>query len=247
MSLQSVLEQIGLSKKETATYLAVLELGQASALRIAHKAGIKRPTTYVTLASLQGKKLVHAIPKGSTTLFEATDPERILNTLNEQTMAFRQILPELRSILNAVPNKPKVRFYEGKKNINALYLDEIFHTKEIIGITSMATLRTIFSHEEILAFIRAMASHGTRMRELLDGSSEAHLYAQEKERVTGHRDAKILPPAMHFPIDLLIYNNRVALISFKNLIAVVIEDGTIAHAQTLLLEFLWNSLPDFAS
>lgn len=247
MALENVLEQIGLSKKEAATYLAVLELGQASALRVAHKAGIKRPTTYVTLASLQEKKLVHAIPKGSTTLFEATDPERILNSLNEQTMAFRQILPELRSILNAVPNKPKVRFYEGKKNINTLYLDEIFKAKEIIATTSMSTLRTVFSHEEMLAFIHSMARYGTRMRELLEESSETRAYTQEKERITGHRDAKILPTRMQFPIDLLVYNNRVAMISFKNLIAVVIEDGTVAQAQKLLLEFLWNSLPDFAS
>ncbi len=246
MALENVLEQIGLSKKETATYLAVLELGQASALRIAHKAGIKRPTTYVILASLQEKKLVQAIPKGSTTLFEATDPERILNSLNEQTMAFRQILPELRSILNAVPNKPKVRFYEGKKNINALYLDEIFHAKEIIGTTSMATLRRVFSHEETSAFLETMARHGTRLRELLDASHETQSYIAEKERITGHCEAKILPATMRFPIDLLVYNNRVALISFKNLIAVVIEDGTIAEAVKLLLEFLWNPLPDSA-
>jgi sugar-specific transcriptional regulator TrmB len=51
----SLLTQLGLSDKESALYLALLELGQADVADTAKKAGVKRSTAYVLLESRWGK------------------------------------------------------------------------------------------------------------------------------------------------------------------------------------------------
>ena len=76
MSTATIFKEVGLTDKEAAVYLALLELGVASVLRIASKAGVKRPTAYITLAALREKGFVEVIPKGTTTLYQAVDPEK---------------------------------------------------------------------------------------------------------------------------------------------------------------------------
>ena len=240
MSLEIILKEVGLTDKEAAVYLALLELGTASVLRIASKAGVKRPTAYITLAVLQEKGFVEMIPKGVTTLYQAADTEKIYERFSEKLKTFSAALPELRSIANAAPAKPRVRFYEGKKNILGLYEHEIFRAKEIMAVVDMAELRKVFSREELNGMLHLLKANGGTIRELLEDSPEAREYLKEKIRlVLGEH--RFLPVQISFAIDLLVYGDTVAMISPKNLIAVVIEDGAISSAQRQFLEFLWNT------
>lgn len=241
MALENILEQIGLTVKEAAVYLAVLEIGRASVLRIAHKAGVKRPTAYVTLHRLHAKGFVDAVPKGSTTLYQAIDPEKILNLFDEKLSAFKNVLPELRSLINAAPNKPRVRFYEGKKSILALYENEIFRAKEIIGAVSIKDVLKMLTVKEEIGFLHLMKANGGAIREFIEDSPEAREYLKEKNRLA-LGETKFLPADMRFNVDVLVYENTVAMIAPKNMIAVLIEDSAIASAHRQFLEFLWRNV-----
>lgn len=241
MALEIILGQIGLTAKEAAVYLALLELGQASVLRIAHKAGIKRPTAYVTLSGLHEKGFVDVIPKGSTTLYQAIDPEKILNRFDAKLSAFKNVLPELRSLFNTAPNKPRVRFYEGKKNILALYENEIFRAKEIIGAVSIKDILRVLTVEEEMGLLHLLKANGGMIRDFIEDSPEARDYLKEKNRLA-LGETKFLPPDMHFSLDILVYENIVAMISPRNMIAVLIEDIAIAAAHRQFLEFLWQNI-----
>lgn len=241
MAIQSILEQLGLHKKEIAVYLAALELGQASVMRIAKKAGIKRPTAYVTLSNLQEKGYVEIIPKGSSTYYQAVDPEKLLRQFNERVETFKNALPELRSIFNTAPNKPKVRFYEGKKSLTTLYEDEIFRAKDIIGTTSMREIYKIFSREGEMEFLYLMKANKVHLKEILEDSPEARDYAKEKQKLD-IGEIKFLRPGIEFNVDFMVYDDKLAMISLKNLIAVVIEDQAISGVQRQLFEMIWEIL-----
>jgi len=58
----------------------------------------------------------------------------------------------------------------------------------------------------------------------------------------GSSETKILPREFKFATDILVFDNKVALISFDNLTATIITDNGIAHSQKLILQFIWNSL-----
>lgn len=240
MILQTIVEQAGLTQKEAAIYLAALELGEAPVLQIAKKAEVKRPTAYVILEELKKKGFVHGLSKGNTTLFQATPPERVLSRFDEGLMAFRLALPQLQSIANAANNKPKVRFYEGKKNVFSLYIDEIFCQKNIIAITSMKEVYQVFSKDEMQTILKTMQTQGTTMRDMLDNSKEAKDYSKAKEKLGIPGETRYLPKHFSLEVDMLVYGDNLALISLKNLTAVVIEDKTISSAQRQLLEVLWK-------
>lgn len=241
MNLSTILEQIGLTQKEAAVYLATLELGQASVLRIAQKAEIKRPTVYITLGALRENGFVVSIPKGSKTLYQAIDPKDILAKLKEKVAAFKDTLPEILSLANAAPGKAKIRFFEGKKNLLALYENEIFRSKNIAGITSMHELRKVFSLDELTGMLHLMKGSGGRIDEIDEDSPESREYRTEKDRLK-LGETKSLPKGFSFEIDFLLYDNCVAMISIKNRMAVVIEDRAIAHAQRQFFNFLWKAI-----
>ena len=63
-----ILEILGLSDKEARVYLALLELGTASAQTVSTKSYIKKPTTYLALEELRKKGLLTKLPKAKRVL-----------------------------------------------------------------------------------------------------------------------------------------------------------------------------------
>jgi hypothetical protein len=53
---------------------------------------------------------------------------------------------------------------------------------------------------------------------------------------------KFLPENFKFNTDFLIGNNEIALISFTNLIAVVIKDVAITNLQKNIFKMIWKGL-----
>lgn len=55
---EKILQELGLTEIEAKIYLASLELGTDTVLKIAKKAEVKRPTAYIALDSLFSKGFV---------------------------------------------------------------------------------------------------------------------------------------------------------------------------------------------
>lgn len=239
MELATVLEQAGLTKKQAAVYLATLELGRVSVGYIAYKAGIKRPTTYVILGELQQEGLIEVIPRGTTTLYQAMDPQVILERLNQKAALFKDTLPQLRAILNVAETKPKIRFYEGKQGIYNLYANEILRQKEFFSLVNLDAFAKVYSERDMIQLLDRMKESQVKTRELVDSSPAGRWYIKEKDsRRLGK--TRVLPKDFKFAVDFVVYGHTVATISLKNLVAVVIEDAAISQAQLQLLELLWR-------
>jgi len=89
-------------------------------------------------------------------------------------------------------------------------------------------------------FLRILGSNSSvHIRDLLDDSDETREYLKEKERLE-LGESKFYPENFHSEVDLLVYGNKVALISYRTLIAVVIENMSIAKAQRQCMEFIWK-------
>lgn len=234
------LEQVGLSQKEAMVYVALLELGEASVLRIAQKTGIKRPTVYVTLEALLGHGLVERVPKGGKSAYQALDPETVFKHFQERVDGLDKAIPELHALMATAPHRPRVRSYEGKKSILRLYEQEIFSGGAVSAFVDMKSLRNMLSREELYEISYVMKANGVQIRELLDDSAESREYLLEKNRLE-LGETRLLPHDFVLEIDLTIYGDMVAMISPKNLMAVVIEDRAISASQKQFFEFVWRS------
>src|SRR5579863_9759160 len=95
MDISEAIATLGLNEKQTAVYLALLQLGKGSAYSIADKSGQKRPTTYVILGELIEKGLAERVPRVRKQLYKAVSPEQAFIVLEEKLALAKEKLPEL--------------------------------------------------------------------------------------------------------------------------------------------------------
>lgn len=133
-NLTSPLVDIGLSKKESNVYLALLSLGSTDVSKIAQKSGIKRPTAYLILDELRKKGLVIKIPHAKRAIYKGVQPDELYNDKADKLENFRNILPKLRS-LNIETSDVDTLYFEGLSGLkDAMYykIDELEGT-DIVG------------------------------------------------------------------------------------------------------------------
>src|SRR5579872_7461086 len=131
MEIQVILKNFGLSEKEIAVYLALIELGPSSVREISAKSKVNRGTTYDILKSLMDLGIVSYYNKESKQYFVAEPPERLLaaidqkkENLDEVRSNVEQSLPLIRTLFEKQGGKPAVKLYEGAKGIK-LILDDV--------------------------------------------------------------------------------------------------------------------------
>ncbi|MFC1600353.1 TrmB family transcriptional regulator [Patescibacteria group bacterium] len=136
-SLIRILQQIGLTEKESKAYIISLKIGTNPASTIAKHANLNRCTCYSILDSLVEKGLILQYEKNKIRFFTAVEPKYLLNyiedkkrTLSHYKNAIDEHLPELESLKGQYQIIPNVKSYVGKEG-----LDKIF--KEIIKETTL--------------------------------------------------------------------------------------------------------------
>ncbi len=119
------LRKLGLSEREAKTYLASLDLTQASVNKIAEKIKLNRSTTYRILTSLLKKELVIKTKRGNCYYFSANSPEKLLGMLKikrreaeEQEREFLRIISELQNRYSS--SSGKINIHTGEKGIELL-------------------------------------------------------------------------------------------------------------------------------
>lgn len=237
MEIHEILAQIGLDKLQADVYLAALELGESTVLPIAKKAGIKRTYCYDILAELQRKNLVTYFEKNNRRRYVAENPEKIGQIMQERLKDFRDILPELKSIHNSAGVKPKIRFYEGKEGIMSVY-EQFLTCKEMAAIVSPNHIYKYIG-EFFSQFSMKMLAKKIKIRELTtaDGATAAYLASFQKPL----QEARILPHDISLSTDMVIFDNKLAMISYSGeLHAVVIESSSIVDTQKALFEIIWQ-------
>ncbi len=243
MEINEVLEKIGLNEKEASVYLAVLELGTASVMSIAHKAGLKRPTTYLILDDLQAKGLVGEVPQSKKALYTAQTPENLLNDLRRKQELVIRALPELLAIHNQKQEKPQVQLFQGKEGVRQVY-DKILKAKDIAFFCTLKDVDKIFS-DVPKQFKQLATENKIKMRELVTQSPEDKAHAKWIGK-TNNYEVRFIPANMDFLTDNALFDDSVAFFSYNPyLFAVVIKSAGIVTSLKTLYELAWQSAEPF--
>lgn len=249
------LKQVGLSDKQAKVYLAVLELGEASALQISRHSGVNRVTCYQALDRLAAEGLVREVKVEGKSRFVAEMPKKLLENLldkkistERQILALEKVLPELESLYNYSEVKPKIRFYEGVEGLKQIYQDTLEEKKEILAFTAY--------HRVDASLKRWLDKHYVPQRvkrnifaKVIAPSSE---FAQKFKRLDSRQNRHtLLVPADKFPfsIEVNIYGNKVAIISFvkKEMMGVIIESKEVAATFRLIFQLAWQGAEQYNS
>ena len=239
------LKQLGLSDKEAKVYLAVLELGPSTAIQIAQKADINRPTAYVQIESLMKMGLMSSHEKGKKTYFAAEPPERLQelvrarqSEVENQGKRLKEILPELQTLFDSAEERPKVRFYEGKEGLKIIS-EDVFRVRnqEILTVYSVDFYEKFMSKKERKRYESVRQSRGITARSL---------YTRQAGPFQGPPPPTIedrFIPTDKFPFvsAIDIYDNKVALSAQRGkLIGAIIESKDIADTMRSLFNLAWE-------
>lgn len=232
------LKEIGLNEKEAALYAAGLELGEASLQELAKEAGIKRPTAYRIMEELEAKGLFSKVTKGKKYYYEAEDPEAIFGLYKIRQDAFARLLPDLRLLHNKGEKRPKVKFYNGIEGLKSMYWESLESKGSIVGYGSIDDM-WVLSADFIADYVKERIKRKIPIRGIVPATAQSREYIKLNPK---EMRELCLVPKDRFPFtnEINIYNDKVAIFSFREKVGVIIESEDIAHTQKAIFELAWQ-------
>jgi sugar-specific transcriptional regulator TrmB len=236
-----ILEEIGLTQNESKVYLSLIELGSSSATQIIQKTGLHRAVVYDLLERLIEKGLVgHAI-KARKKFFEATNPERLKEILQEREQKLSEILPRLME-LSKFQTKLEVKIYKGKEGIKNVFEDILrSKPKEWLSLGSGGETYKVLPYF-LEHFHKARVKNKILVRGLLLDNPTARKRGETLAKMP-FSEIRYLPKTFLTPTVMNIYDNRVTLYSVteENIpFIILIENKELSKSFKEYFEWLWK-------
>ena len=232
MQISKTLQKLGLEEQEVKTYLALLDLGESTATKLANRTHIGRVHMYQIINKLIGKGLASSVIKEGVKYFSAADPHTLLKDLQEKEQDLKQILPELLARQSATKKETKVELYKGKKAI-------------------MGVLRLIVKEKKHYFFLGG----GEEACKHLKLEFEIILKAATRENVPGrvletkkrkyfigeNEDYRFLPDQLISYTSLAGWGNKTAVFVWSEpYYLILIENQEIANSNLTHFNYLWG-------
>lgn len=252
----SELEKTGLSNKAARLYVALLESGGAFPSKLAEMTKLNRSTTYKILTDLAIKGLVSEITKGKKLYYQIEKPYKLeryarynLNRARDILEHTKKIIPEIEGLYNLIPDKPKVKYFEGTEGIVSIYEDHIAVDKkyEMLGFSNTAELIRFLPKKFLDTYVKTKEKLGIVTRGITPDTQIDKNYnsaAYRKVRKTIWPELRHIPQEIFpYKIELTVYaNNRVSLLKLEreHPIGIIIEDKTFHDTMKMIFELAWR-------
>ncbi len=243
MQIKDFLKKFDLEGKKANIYLAVLELGSGTVIEIAKKSEVKRTTCYDILVNLKKENFIYETFKEKRRFFVAENPEKIKKEVIEKERILDEMLPILKSMYNIKGIRPKIRFYEGKNGLREVYTDTLSYSGEMLAFASEDVVN-VLGIDWTNDYLKKRIEKGLRVRAIMTktGIIEKNFFDKDQKQLRTSKliDAKKYP----FSVEINIYGHqKVALMSSREEIGIIIEGAEIHKTLRTIFELLWDNLP----
>jgi len=235
------LVNIGLSDKEARVYISLIRSGTSSVYSIARNAEIKRPTTYVILDELISKGLVLKIPHARSQRFIAKSPEEFFRERERNILSFKQILPELNSVVKSRERDVKVQYYEGIQGVTEAltYRENDSEHKEIVGFfgTSKNTSQKLI--DAFYQWGQRLGKKNIKLRGItpLDESTTEPV---KMINDLGHEVRTVPYQTYSSNVSIDIGDTFTRIVMMQDAKAVIIENEDVAKTLREVFEMVWS-------
>lgn len=245
MIIADYLQKIGLSEKESAVYIAGLQLGPATIQELSEESKIKRTTVYEVIKGLQEKKLINESRRGKKTIFVMEEPENLGLFLKQREKIFSTILPELEALQNSNAKKPAIRIFEGQLGLEKIYEDMIKKSGEILALAAPKDLIS----PRMLEFLREdweprriankipLRRININLTNSLAKNFKIFPKPEELEQV------RYLPTDDYpFTVGIYVYRQKVAFVSYQpqEMVGIILRSPAVNTTMKAVFETYWN-------
>ncbi|MBS3175978.1 hypothetical protein J4457_01960 [Candidatus Woesearchaeota archaeon] len=246
------LREAGLTEGEIKVYLALLELGSTTTGPIVETSGIARSIIYQILDKLAQKGLVSYITRLKTKYFQAAEPKKILQFIDERKKRLEENKKKVESLLpqlllkQQMAKENEINVYEGFKGIQTAHEKFYQRLKRgeeylCLGIFPLQEER-YHSYWERDHIRRAKAGISCKLL-FNQGTSDAIL--KNRNSFKGC-EARLMPINVQTPVWIEIYKNiTVIVMQFNKEFAIEIMNQEIADSFKAYFEEFWKKSKPF--
>lgn len=248
------LKQLELSEIEAKLYITLLKSGPITVRELAERIDIKRTTAYLYIDQLVEKGLVVKLVKGSKKMIIANDPEDSLQSLvkhkvesaNSIQTNFPALLEEISNVYPTAKDHSEIemQYYKSKSGIKAIY-KEALQSSELRLYVNLSEIAKVLP-EDLNLFEEALAKNSDLHIYEIFGDTPNSLKDVNLSTQSDRYNYKFMPPHVQLSsADILIYDNKVAIINVKDKISgIVLYNADYFTNSKNLFDFIWTTLPE---
>lgn len=232
------LGKIGLGDKEAEIYVAILSGGPLTLSRVASLTKINRTTLYPYIHSLLEAEYITQTIRGKRTLYVAENPIKLLRQLKKREHSLELLMPGLQEIYARTSHQPKITTYEGVEGIAKMFREAGEMANYVKTFFSPSKYLSILSMEEGNYFLEQTKKNGVRAKGLCSDSEEGRQFMKTYKDI--NMNMRLMPHGISFPVEFMIYNQRVLIVSFEHRFAVLVESTDIKEFLEKMFDHFWG-------
>jgi sugar-specific transcriptional regulator TrmB len=234
----TALEEIGLTANEAKTYLELSRAGSISAGNLAKRVDMHRSRMYEALDRLIRKGLVHFIELNNVKHYEAQQPEKLLELLNERKEHINKLIPEIKGIQSQPEITQKIHAYQGIGGIKTL-LVETQKAKEYVVFGAPESSLKILGETYWKNYNQKIRDNKIITKMIFDESLRN--WSKEVSKINTKTKIRYLEKHFDNLTETFVFDDTVIIITWSaQPIGVLMKDNTIAKSYKQFFEMLWK-------
>ncbi len=232
--IPETLQELGLNRRESICYIALLELGSSKIGAIVKRTGIPSSKIYEILEKLVHRGLVSYVKIVKIKHYQASDPKALLNYIDEKRKKVEEILPQL-LLKQKFSKRQSVEMFEGQKALFSLFTDLIKDAKAREQYL-IFSINEENKNEAANIFFKNLSVR--RKEKKLDVRLLKNMKYYKKEK---HTKLKLKNTEFNLPQGITVFRNTVIILSWiESPIALKIESETISNQFREFFLDLWK-------
>jgi sugar-specific transcriptional regulator TrmB len=241
-----ILTEIGLTKSEISVYFALLDIGNSTSGPIIKQANIASGKAYLILDKLLKKGLVTYVVKSGKKYYNAKDPARLIDYLNEKENEIKEkkfklekIIPKLQKLYSEEKIHQSAEVYEGINGIKTLY-EFILQTlsKEFLVMGVPKEANDILG-KYFLNWNKRRIDKNVKMRILYNQNSKEYGKLREQMKLT---EVRYMKQELETPAWFIIFEDYVGIINVhgNSTACFVIKSKETVESYRKYFDIMWN-------
>jgi sugar-specific transcriptional regulator TrmB len=239
---QSILQKIGLTADQAHTYQLLLEAGSLTPRELMKQKKEKRTNAYMALSKLHELGLAQRDESTKQLTYRPVSPaklERLLDTKQQELEASKHALqnamPGLLTTYHASVDRPGIRFYQGEDSLEKVYHDHLETGQDVYFVRTPAD--EDFFGDKLYEYMRKRAGKGLTAYGIAPFSTERVEYSKAHDKQLKRSMTYCAPEQYTSPVEISIYGDKTAFISFgEEIVASIIDSPQIAKAMKELFK-----------
>jgi sugar-specific transcriptional regulator TrmB len=234
---EDFLLEIGFTKNESKVYFSLLKKGLSTTSEISSNTSIHRTNVYDCLERLIEKGLVNYIHKERKKYYQASNPNKIKDILNEKERKFQEILPTMLNFKKNIPQNELAEIHRGMKAVRMI-LYEFLRKKNQILVYGIPKIALTLMEDFILLYHKKRIKRKIIMKHIYDENATKRINQLNKMQYTY---ARYLPKMKNSPVSTNVCGDEIVFILWgENPYIIQIKNKQIANSYKNYFDLLWK-------